>query len=212
MNRINESGFFQDQVHLEFLVQKALPELIRSFGYGIRKRLTVWSVGCNSGEEPYTLAMVLSEFAERYPGLGFHFLVLATEISMGLLQVARAGIYEERLISPVPMEMRKKYLLKSRDPSKGLVRIAPELRETVKFRAENSGEAGVAFREPMDIIFCRQALLGVDRYRQEGLLRHFYQHLVPGGFLFMGQLQDLGGLNLPLVAVAPTVYRKLAQG
>jgi len=208
MTTINRTEFFNDYAHLEYLVQKALPELIRSFGYGIRKKLIVWSAGCSSGEEPYTLAMVLNEFAARYPGLGFQFLVLATEASSDLIEIARAGIYEEKHISPIPMPMRKKYLLRSKDRIRQIVRITPELREVVKFRKADPGEGNLFFREPIDIIFCRNVLHHMNQHEQESLLNDFYQHLVPGGYIFMGQSQDPADIHVPFVQVAPTIYRK----
>lgn len=211
MTTINRNVFFGDQAHLEYLVQKALPELIRSFGYGIRKRLIVWSAGCSRGEEPYTLAMVLKEFAAGYPGLGFHFLVLATEDSSDLLDTAKSGIYEENCINPVPMSMRKKYLMRSKDRNQKLVRIAPELRELVKFRKTDPEEGNLFFREPIDIIFCRNAFHPGNKHEHEALLMDFYQHLTPGGYLFIGQSQDPADIHIPLVPVAPTIYRKLAH-
>lgn len=211
MTTINRTEFFTDQAHLEYLVQKALPELIRAFGYGIKKRLIVWSAGCSSGEEPYTLAMVLNEFAARYPGLGFHFLILATEISSDLLDTARTGIYDENQISPVPVPMRKKYLLRSKDRTKKLVRIVPELREVVKFRKTDPDRGDLVFREPIDIIFCRNALHRMNRHEHESLLNDFYQRLIPGGYIFMGQSERPADIHVPLVPVAPTIYRKLAD-
>lgn len=208
---MSQNKFFMDAEHLEYLVQRALPELIRSFGFGLGRPLMVWSAGCHAGEEAYTLAMVLSEFAERYPGLNFQFTVLATERSGDLLRVARSGTYGEETISAVPVPMRQKYLLKSRDRSKRLVRVVPNLKELVKFRKVHSDEADTSFREPMDIIFCRNCLTWETRDRHRVLLDHFHRHLVSGGYLFVGDSSRIESMNVPLVPVAPTIYRKLAD-
>jgi len=202
-------NFFHQTTHFEYLVRTALPELIRSYGYGIGKKLIVWSAGCFSGEEPYTLAMILSEFARRYPGLGFHFLVLATDISADLLEIAKRGIYDEISIDPVPMELRKKYLLRSKDRAKRLVRIASEVRELVKFRKVDLREEEFRFREPVDIVFCHSGLGRMGKGEREKLLDRMYHQLSPGGYLFLQPAGPADGPDVPWTPVAPMVYRKL---
>jgi chemotaxis protein methyltransferase CheR len=201
--------FFEDSEHLEFLVQKALPDLIKSHGCGVKRQLMVWSAGCLSGEEPYTLAMVLTEFAERFPGFGFEFLILATDASVSGLETARRAIYSENHTERVPVAMQRKYLLRSKDRSKRLVRISGPLREVVKFRRLNSMEGPLAFREPMDVIFCNNAVKQVGQPMWTNLLRRYWQRLSPGGYLFIRNSQALVEVNVPLKLVAPTVYKKI---
>ena len=119
----NKTDFFREPSHFVYLADRALPELTAGQEGTIRKQILLWSAACSTGEEPYTLAMVLSEFAERYPG--FDFAVLATDISTRVLGKAQDGIYEMEKIEPIPMDMRKKYLLRSRDASHRRVRVAP---------------------------------------------------------------------------------------
>lgn len=204
----NKTDFFREPAHFDYLVQDALPELTRSRGAGISKPLAIWSAGCSTGEEPYTLSIVLSEFAERYPGLGFRFFVLATDISSRVLEVAKRGVYDEEKVLPIPLEMRKKYLLRGRDKNKGVVRIVPELRRLVRFRRLNFMEGDFGMREPLDIIFCRNVIIYFDKETQGRLLNRFCRHLIPGGYIFVGHSESLSGLELPLVQVAPTIYRK----
>lgn len=208
MTTIYRSEFFSNTAQIEYLVQTALPELIRTFGSGVKRKLIVWSAGCRSGEEPYTLAMVLSEFGARYPGLCFEFLVLATEDSSDSLDLARNGIYDENHIDPVPLELRRKYVMRSRDRARHLVRMAPELREVVRFRKVDSNGEMLFFREPIDIIFCCNALNSMKKAEREILLNDFCRHLVPGGYIFMGESHDPARLRAPLVPVAPAIYRK----
>ena len=107
----NKTDFFRESAHFHYLVRKALPEVLRQSSG--RRTITVWSAGCSSGEEPYTLAMVLKEFvAERR---GIDFLILATDISTKVLEKAKLAVYDEERIGPIPDELRKKYLLKSKD-------------------------------------------------------------------------------------------------
>ncbi len=204
----NKTDFYREPRHFEYLVRMALPELMTKYGSGINKNLMLWSAGCATGEEPYTLAMVLSEFAKKSPGLNFRYLILATDISTRALEKARTGIYEEDRVAPVPPEMKKKYLLRGKNKSRGLVRIVPELRNLVKFRRLNFIEEDFNMREYMDIIFCRNVIIYFDRHTQEMLLNKFCRRLCAGGYLFIGHSETLNGLNLPLVQIEPTVYRK----
>jgi chemotaxis protein methyltransferase CheR len=201
-------AFFEEKEHLRYLVRTALPELIRSHGYGVKRELMVWSAGCRSGEEPYTLAMVLTEFACRYPGLGFHFLIIATEASPYELEKARQGIYEESSIAPIPPPLRKKYLLKSVDRTRRLVRIAPEVRDLVRFRKAPPDGEDFRFREPIDVIFCRDDSV-FARSREEDTLSCFHSHLSLGGFMFLRNSTLSHDLHAPLALVAPRVYKKV---
>jgi chemotaxis protein methyltransferase CheR len=202
----NKTDFFREPTHFDYLVKQTLPELLKVGEAGTRRALMVWSAGCSTGEEPYTLSMVLNEFSEAVHG--YRYLILATDISTKVLDIAKHGIYKEDKVEPVPALMKKKYLLRSRDRSSGLVRIIPELREHVKFRRLNFMESDFGMREPMDIIFCRNVIIYFDRPTQERLLQRFCGHLRPGGYLFMGHSESLNGLDVPLAQSAPTVYRK----
>lgn len=202
------NGFFHEPAHLEYLVQSALPELIRSYGYGVGRKLTVWIAGCLRGEEPYTLAMVLSEFSRRYPGIGFDFLILASDASEDVLEAAQRGIYTEEDAQPVPLPFKTKYLMRSKDRSRKLVRIVPELREMVKFRRIPLTEGPLRFRETLDVVFCRDVFRHIDSQSRRILLHRMYPHLSPGGYVFLGDAIDPRDIDVPLVLEAQSVYRK----
>lgn len=203
----NKTDFFREPSHFEYLVNTAVPELVRCEGAGVRRRLVVWSAGCSTGEEPYTLCMVLSEFANRYPGINFDYSILATDISTRVLEKAASAIYEMEKIEPIPMNLKKKYLLRSRDRTQNLARIIPELRAKVRFRRINFMDGEFGLREKMDIIFCRNVIIYFDRPTQERLINKFCRNLIPGGFLMVGHSETLNNLNVPVVQVAPTIYR-----
>ncbi len=206
----NKTDFYREPRHFEYLVQNALPELISKGSAGIGKDLMVWSAGCSTGEEPYTLAMVLSEFARRCPGFKLRYTILATDISTRVLEKAKLGIYEHEKVTPVPMDQKKKYLLRGKDKEKNLVRVSHELRSAVRFRRLNFLEGDFGMREPMDIIFCRNVIIYFDRSTQETLLNRFSEHLNPGGYVFLGHSETIHGLDVPLTQIAPTIYRKIA--
>jgi chemotaxis protein methyltransferase CheR len=200
----NKTEFFREPRHFEYLVDHALPELIRR--KGLREEFTVWCAGCSTGEEVYSLAMVLHEFAERTPD--FRFFILGTDISSKVLQEAAFGIYHQEQIASIPPEMRKKYLLKSKEADKPMVRIVPQLRSLVRFRYLNLAKTDFDFRETLDIIFCRNVIIYFDRPTQEAVLSRICHHLIPGGYLFTGHSETLNGMRLPLVAVSHTVYQQ----
>jgi chemotaxis protein methyltransferase CheR len=203
----NKTDFFREPEHFDYLFAKVLPELLSDQGFGLRERLKVWSAGCSTGEEPYTLAMVLSEFAEQRPG--FHFSIVATDICTEVLKKAQAGIYAHEKVAPIPMLLRKKYLLRSKDKEKDLVRIAPKLRAAVRFERLNLMAGDYRFDEPLGIVFCRNVIIYFDRPTQEQLLNRISQYLMTGGYLFVGHAESLHHMDLPLVQTATTVYRKL---
>ena len=203
----NKTDFFREPQHFEYLVEHAIPDLIETTGAGIRRTLMVWSAACSSGEEAYTLAMILDAFSQKVSG--FNYLVLGTDISTRVLETARLGIYHEDRIAPVSAELRRRYLMRSRDKSKKEVRVAPELRALVRFRRLNFMDSDFGIREKMDIIFCRNVLIYFDRPTQEKVVGRLCKHLVRGGYLFTGHSETLSGLDLPLEAVANTVSRRL---
>ncbi len=202
----NKTDFFREPSHFSYLADKAVPELVNLHEAGMRRALNVWSAGCSTGEEPYTIAMVLNGLKEKYNG--FRYLVLATDISTKVLEMAHRAIYTDDRIEPIPDLLKRKYLLRGKNNQNGFVRIVPELRAAVNFRRLNFQEEDFGMREPMDIIFCRNVIIYFDRPTQEKLLKRFCNHLVPGGYVFMGHSETLQGMDLPLVPVATTVYRK----
>lgn len=203
----NKTDFFRESAHFDFLVEVALPTLMHSHGAGIDKKLRVWSAGCSTGEEPYTLAMVLSEFSERVSGLDFS--ILATDISTQVIEKGRRGIYDgSKVGETIPEDLKRKYLLRSKDRARNLLRIVPELRSRVTFRRINFMAEDFGIREPIDIIFCRNVIIYFDRSTQEKLLHRLSRHIFPGRYLFMGHSETLSGMNLPLSQVAPSVYQK----
>lgn len=202
----NKTDFFREPNHFDYLAEVAVPTLAKTRAAS-RLNLHLWSAGCSSGEEPYTLAMVLSEYAQNHPG--FDYSILATDISSRMLEMGRQVIYNEARVAPVPAGLRKKYLLRSKNPNKGVVRIVPELRERVQFQRLNFMDREFKIGQAMDIIFCRNVIIYFDMPTQERLLNNFCRCLSPDGYIFMGHSETLHGLKVPLAPVAPTVYRKI---
>ena len=202
----NKTDFFREGRHFDYLISTVIPDLIAGYNTGIVKKLLVWSAGCSTGEEPYTIAMVLNEFRERRED--FNFDIVATDISTRALKKAAQGIYEKDRVENIPVALRQKYLMRSKDKEQNLVRIVPELRRAVTFKRLNFMSSDYEFGDRIDIIFCRNVFIYFDRQTQMKLLRRLYDHLVPGGYLFMGHCETLSQMKVPLVSVGSMIYRK----
>jgi chemotaxis protein methyltransferase CheR len=202
----NKTDFFREPRHFDILVGTVLPEIIRSRPAG--EPLRLWSAGCSSGEEPYTLAMVLSDFCERHRGLDFT--VFATDVSGRILERALGATYTEQQARPIPEEFKKKYLLRSKDSSRGLVRVAKSVRDRVTFRRINFMHDDFGFGTRMDVVFFRNVLIYFERRRQEAIIGKIAGHLAPWGHLFIGHSETMLGMDLPLAPVANSVYRIVA--
>jgi chemotaxis protein methyltransferase CheR len=201
----NKTDFFREPAHFDFLGSRALTEWTAATGSS--RPFLAWSAGCSSGEEPYTLAMVLSDYAETRAG--FRFRILASDISTAVLAKAEMGIYSEESAAPVPVSMKRKYLLRSRDRGASRVRIAAELRRAVEFRRLNFMDSEYSIAERADAIFCRNVMIYFDRTNQENILRKLSGRLVSGGYLYVGHSESLHDMDLPLLPVAPAIYRKV---
>ncbi|WDN89355.1 chemotaxis protein methyltransferase CheR [Desulfosarcina sp. BuS5] len=215
----NKTDFFREPAHFDILGRQALPDLVGSMHNGSRKKLNVWSAGCSSGEEPYTLAMVLSEFfterqnkaqadAKSLTRPLDQFSILATDISIQVLETAKKAIYPKQMVNPVPPMMKRKYLMHGTGSQKEFYRMVPELRSRITFQRLNFMENNFGIRMLMDIIFCRNVIIYFDRQTQIKLFEKFYNQLAPGGYLFIGHSESLHGINNRFRLVATTTYKK----
>jgi len=169
--------------------------------------LFAWSVGCSTGEEPYSFAIVLSEFSENHPG--FRFKILASDISTNVLKAAQRAIYKEEGIDCIPKYLKKKYFLRSKDKARGLVKVVPELQGMITFKRLNLMDEDLGIKEQLDIILFRNVLIYFDKHNQETVLNRLCSYLRPGGYLFVGHSETLTGLSVPCLQYEkPTIYRK----
>lgn len=203
----NKTDFFREPAHFDFLVRAALPELSRNLIPNSCRLLRVWSAGCSSGKEAYTLAMVLNEYASGRPG--FDFTILGTDVSTRVLEQARNGIYTEADMVPVPVEFRRKYILRSRKTSERLVRIVPGLRRKSEFCQLNFMDQSYHVQGLFDIVFFRNVLIYFDRPTQEAVVNKICKSLAPRGYLFVGHSESLTGLQVPLRQVQTSIFRKI---
>ncbi len=198
----NKTDFFREGVQFEYLQRAALPALVER---GLRAPLRAWSAGCATGEEAYTLAMVLEEFRFRRPG--FEYQILATDLSTRVLQAAARGVYRAERIEPVPAPLRSRYILRSRDRTQPLVRIHPDLRSRVSFQRLNFRDNDYAVGAPFDVVFCRNVLIYFEKEFQRELLLRLIGRIGPGGYLFLGHTESIHGMGLPVTAMGFSTYR-----
>jgi chemotaxis protein methyltransferase CheR len=203
----NKTDFFREPVHFNFLTEHGISEYLERAG---KNKLAIWSAGCSSGEEPYTIAMVMKEYSAN--NQFFDFTILATDISDSVLQHAVTGIYDEEKARIIPLDYKKKYLLKGKNGYKNKVKIGPELCSKVDFRRFNLLSANYAPLGRFDFIFCRNVLIYFDREVQYRLLQQFCKVLNPGGYLFLGHSESITGYSLPLQRVYSTFYIKTGKG
>jgi chemotaxis protein methyltransferase CheR len=199
----NKTDFFREPKHFEYLDAVALPDLL-SRGH---KRLRAWSSACSTGAEPYTMAMVLAEFAERASGVDYS--ILATDLSTEVLQAAKLGIYADSLVEPVPAGLRRKYVMTPKSQGRRDVRIVPRLRSRIGFGRMNLMDKTYSVGDPMHLIFCRNVLIYFDKTTQAHVLGQLCNCLSPGGYLFIGHSESIAGIDLPVKQVSNTVFQRL---
>ncbi|MFP4620535.1 MAG: CheR family methyltransferase [Bacteroidales bacterium] len=201
----NKTDFFREPVHFEFLEKTLLPEYIRQFSKN--RPIKIWSAGCSSGEEAYTAAITLAEFKKNHPGLDYS--IFGTDISTEILRKAVNAIYKEEKINNVPIDLKKKYFLKSKDRSKKLVRVVPELRNKTNYARMNLMDSRYDLKDVFDVIFCRNVLIYFNRDIQEAVINKLTEKLRKGGYFFIGHSESIMGMGVPLKQIKPTIFQRI---
>jgi chemotaxis protein methyltransferase CheR len=201
----NKTDFFREPHHFDFLVDHILPELTGQSSY--KKSIKVWSAGCSSGEEAYTLAMVMENYLEQHSGFDYH--IHCTDISTKVLQIAVDAVYKEDRVAVVPLNFKRKYLLRSKDPLKKTVRVVPELRAKTTFARLNLMDGYYDAPDSFDMVFCRNVLIYFDKKTQERVINKLASKLRRGGYFFLGHSESIMAMDVPLRQVKPTIFIKL---
>jgi len=199
----NKTDFFRERGHFHFLANQFIPEYLEGSG---DSRLKIWSAGCSTGEEPYTLVIVLEDLIRA--GYRFAYDLLATDISIRVIQTAHKGIYPLDGIQTVSPDQRKRYFLKS-TTGNSMVRVKQEFRNKITYKRLNLMNPNYGFRaQEFDVIFCRNVLIYFDKATKEKVINKLCKHLKPGGILFLGHSESIIGMNVPLEQVGTTTYKK----
>ncbi len=202
----NETSFFREPQHFEFLSQRVFPEWTRRAAQGqMARRVRVWSAGCSTGEEPYSLAMAL--LGHFPPGSGWEVEVLATDLSTWALERARSGLWPVDKAEFIPRRLLRAFMLKGQRSQEGWMQAGPELREVLRFAQVNLSDERGWPAGPFELIFCRNVLIYFGAHARARVLDALLRRLPPTGHLFLGHAESLTGSSEPALCVAPHVYR-----
>jgi chemotaxis protein methyltransferase CheR len=193
----NETHFFREPKHFEFLSQHILPE--RKPG----KPLRIWSAACSSGEEPYSIAMLLDEKLGTAP-----WEIVASDLSTRVLDKARSGLYPIDRMLEIPRHYLSNYCLKGTGSQEGTLLIERKLRERVQFMQHNLIEEPPKLGE-FDVIFLRNVMIYFDQDTKRQVVSHLLSRLRPGGYFLIGHSETLNGVSDDVRLVKPAVYRRL---
>lgn len=198
----NYTYFMRERAHFDYLTDTILPYLM---SVKKDKVLSIWSAGCSSGEEPYTISMLLKEYLGSKAS-SWDTRVLATDISQNALHAAKNAVYDEEGLKDLPPGWKTKYFRQTSQP--GVYTVSPEIKSNVIFRTFNLMDP-IRFRLNFDVIFCRNVMIYFDQATKEALVKRFYNATNPGGYLLIGHSESLSKETTPYKYLKPATYRKV---
>lgn len=201
----NKTDFYREKHHFENLTDYVVPVLRSEHLLQEDTSLNIWSAGCSSGEEPYTISMELAEVMGAKKG---NFKILATDISTKVIHTAMDAVYCEQCIAPIPDKIKRRYLLRGTGKHSGQYKVAPEITKHVNFGKLNFTCDDYKIPEKMHVIFCRNVLIYFDSHTRAAIIQKLCSQLVSGGFLFIGHSETLVAKDYQLEKIFPTVYRR----
>jgi chemotaxis protein methyltransferase CheR len=205
----NETQFFREPQHFEFLETSLLPSLRLAADAGRRPRtIRAWSAACSTGQEPFSLAMLLLSQCPREQGWSVD--ILATDLSTRALAVARDAEWPNDRASQVPESYRREFMLRGRGDRAGRMRASRVLRDHVRFGRVNLNDESYDVSGPFDLIFCRNVLIYFSPEGRARVIERLTRHLAPGGLLFVGHAESLRAHRRELRSVSPTIYERVA--
>lgn len=197
----NLTAFFRENHHFEYLRDVVLPEVIRRNSN--TRQIKVWSAGCSTGEEPYSLAMTVLENIPE----GWDVKILATDLDTNVLQNAKDGVYAEERVSGVTEQRLKRWFMRGKSGQAGQVKVRPELQQIIQFKQLNLMKEW-PMKCRFDFIFCRNVLIYFDRETKASLASRYASMLANNAWLFIGHSESLNQLSSEFELVACTTYRK----
>lgn len=201
----NHTRFFREPEHFTFLTGRILPELLPRLARE-GASLRVWSAAASSGEEPYTMSIVLSEFFREHRSVGWQ--VEASDISHRILDQAERGIYRLDARHALPPELLRRYFQRGVGAQDGTCRVKAELRQRVRFQRINLFQAEYPVPRDQHVIFCRNVMIYFDPASRAALVQKLTRQLAPGGFLLIGHSESLLDIRHDLEPVRQSIFRK----
>jgi chemotaxis protein methyltransferase CheR len=203
----NLTRFFRESHHMDHLGEVVIPDTLTRIQRGAQSRMRVWSAGCSSGEEPYTIAMVLAEGGAFGNGLDTR--VLATDLDTNMLQTGADGVYDIEGLDGIPAALRKRYVVERDADGESKAQMRDTLRERITFKHLNL-MADWPMKGSFDAIFCRNVMIYFDRETRTWLVNRFLDYLRPGGWLYTGHAESMVVNQHSLCVDGRTIYRKVA--
>lgn len=203
----NVTSFFREGHHFDYLSASLLPELIKKYEHSPKPRLRIWSAGCSSGEEPYSIGMTIKEF--RFAGKKWDIKILATDLDSNILAQADAGIYTLQKLDKLSATKLKRWFRKGVGSNNGLANVASEVRELITFRQLNLTDEPWPMHGPFDIIFCRNVIIYFDKKMRRKLLDRFADILTEDGHIFIGHSESLFGVSDRFQSLGKTIHKKI---
>jgi chemotaxis protein methyltransferase CheR len=198
----NLTAFFRENHHFLYLAQTALPHLVSARAG--ERRLRLWSAGCSTGEEPYSIAIVLNEYP--FPA-HWDVKLLATDLDTNVLQSSQRGIYAKERINGLSQERLRRFFERGKGGNAGFVRVKPLLKALIHFQQLNLMKEW-PLKGPFDVIFCRNVVIYFDKDIQHRLFDRFADLLTDDGYLFVGHSESLYRVTERFELIGSTIYRK----
>jgi chemotaxis protein methyltransferase CheR len=203
----NETRFYREPRQFEFLVQRVFPHWQSDAERGLRpRRVKIWSAGCSSGEEPYTVAMLLARHLPAEQGWDTR--ILATDISTRVLEKARKGIYPIARSAELPKDLLHAFMLRGMAERQGEIKVKVEIQQMIDFQRLNLDRESDLVEGPFDAIFCRNVLIYFDAASKQRVVTSLIRHLMANGLLFVGHAENLTTVFPQLRSLEPTIYTK----
>jgi chemotaxis protein methyltransferase CheR len=201
----NKTDFFREPKHFDFLRETVLPEFEKRKG----EKLRIWSAGCSTGEEPYSIAMTIADYykTRRIPDIK----ILATDIDTEVLNKAVSGIYKEENVDDLEPETLKKYFLKGRGSKEGLYIVKDQIKNMISFRRLNLLASSYPMRKLFDLVFCRNVIIYFDRKTRDEVIDRFYNYLSDSGYFFAGHSETLSNFTGKYYLIGNTIYKKVLK-
>ncbi|AZZ90004.1 protein-glutamate O-methyltransferase CheR [Hahella sp. KA22] len=197
----NLTSFFRENHHFVFLRDKVVPEYAKA---GV-KEFRVWSAGCSTGEETYSIAMTLAEATEATK---MSWRITASDIDTEVLSKAQRGVYPLERVESIPAAVKKRWFLRGKGANAGMARVSSELQKNIEFMQVNLIKP-FSFQHKFHVIFCRNVVIYFDRETKQKLIARYADSLVDKGYLIMGHSESLHGVSSQFVSLGQTIYQKV---
>ncbi len=199
----NKTDFFRENQHFDFMRDVVLPDFEKSG----RRKLRIWSAGCSTGEEPYTIALTVHEYFKnkKKPDIK----ILATDIDTRVIDTARKGIYDFERIREIDLSLLKEYFFMGKGENAGLFRIKDILKNYISYRRLNLMDASYPMKGHFDIVFCRNVIIYFEKEDQAKLFQKIHRYMLPGTYLFIGHSENISTFATGFKLVGNTIYQRV---